>query len=120
MAPTAGFVLIIGTSRAVGDTPGTCPCEFAIRPTDGTTAKTASQGVIQDVASINDTASLTVNTVYAVAAGTNTFTIQGQRTSGTAEVLNFTTISLLFVPFGNSGGSVLDVDGPTQSQDGKP
>jgi len=108
-APSAGFVLVTASIATNANIPGTCPCELAGSLTDGILTSPVFSNIVQDTATANDEASVTVTYVFPVEAGARTFTARGQRQTGSATLNTRATLTALFVPFGSTGGSTLSL-----------
>lgn len=98
-APTAGFVLVTGTSNIyTGDT-GCVPCYWHQRLRDGSgNVSTVNFTGVR----FNDRAIATSVWVFPVTAGSQTFGLQADDVIGTVGLEN-PSITALFVPFGPTG-----------------
>jgi hypothetical protein len=100
-APAAGFVLVTGT--VVVSSVSTYPSVFRLR--DPITGETSP--LLQVVDEGN---SVAVTYIFPVNAGDRTFALQAAKTADTGTVqLVDATITALFVPFGSTGGTTLDL-----------
>jgi hypothetical protein len=122
-APGPGVALVTVAFRAdAQSTSGACPCSGAVRLRH--VQENAGGGIATAIAIASntnaaaDTDSASLSYAFPVGAGVNTFEVFGDRNGGTAPIIFYASGTVLFVPFGGTGGvGALGLDDPAP-QDG--
>jgi hypothetical protein len=114
-APGTGFVLLTGTGDVTNQAATGCPCQLQYRLTDTSLLDTQSFQLVtvgNSAGGVESSSTLATTRVFAVEPGVNEFVLQARRATGAAPLNIFAELAALYVPFGATGASTVEVDEP--------